>query len=170
MIANASWSQTLDSSRDAKDEADVSTQEGRNVQNAARDAGTVMVVDDEPRICRFFETVLRQEGYSVLTATNGREAIERATETRPDAILLDIVMPGMDGIATLRDLHEVMDPGVVIMLTAHGNLRSAREAMMLGAYAYITKPFDLELVKSALREGLTDLRGLEVDQGEACEP
>jgi DNA-binding response OmpR family regulator len=123
-------------------------------ENPARSPITVMVVDDEPRAGRLFEKILGEEGYSVVTATNGRAALAKAAEVHPQLILLDVVMPDMDGIATLRELRRRGDPGVVIMLTAQRTLQVARDAMMLGAYDYVTKPFNLRFLKCVLREGL----------------
>lgn len=129
---------------------------------------TVMVVDDEPRVCRLFEKILREEGYQVISAVSGRQALALAPETEPHIILLDIVMPDMDGVTTLRELRQRGHLGAVIMLTARGNLKTAREAMMLGAYDYITKPFNLEFLKSVLRDGLKDCRGGQKER--ACAP
>jgi len=117
---------------------------------------TVMVVDDEPRVCQLFEKILSEEGYRVLTASGGERALAMAAEASPDLILLDIVMPGLDGVATLRELRKLGHRSPVIMLTAQGTLQTAREAMMLGAYDYITKPFNLDFLKSVLREVLHD--------------
>jgi DNA-binding response OmpR family regulator len=124
-----------------------------------RPAETVMVVDDEPRVCQFFEKILGEDGYRVITATSGRRALALAAEACPDVILLDIVMPDLDGVATLRELRKAGHRGPVIMLTAQGTLETAREAMVLGAYDYVTKPFNLEFLKSVLRDGLADRRG-----------
>ena len=117
---------------------------------------TVMVVDDEPRVCRLFEKVLREEGYRTIAASSGREALALADEARPDLILLDVVMPGMDGVETLRELRRRGHAAVVVMLTAQGSLQTAREAMLLGAYDYVTKPFNLEFLKAVLRAGLSE--------------
>jgi DNA-binding NtrC family response regulator len=115
---------------------------------------TVMVVDDEPRVGRLFERILSEEGYRVMTATSGQRALRLAEEAHPDVILLDIVMPGLDGLATLRALREQGHRGTVIVLTAQGTLQTAREAMTLDAYDYITKPFSLDFLKSVLRQGI----------------
>lgn len=115
---------------------------------------TVMVVNDEPRVCRLMEEILTGEGYRVVSATNGPRALAVAAETRPDLILLEVVMPGLDGMGILRELRQRGHAGTVIMLTAQGTLQTAREAMTLGAYDYITKPFNLDFLKSVLREGL----------------
>ena len=117
---------------------------------------TVMVVDDEPRVCELFEKVLSEEGYRVLCASGGEQALALTAEASPDLILLDIVMPDFDGVATLRELRKRGLRSPVIMLTAQGTLQTAREAMMLGAYDYITKPFNLDFLKSVLREGLDE--------------
>ena len=127
---------------------------------------TVMVVDDEPRVCQLFQKVLGEDGYRVVTATSGQGALALAAEACPDAILLDIVMPGLDGVATLRELRKAGQRAPVIMLTVQGSLETAREAMILGAYDYVTKPFNLDFLRSVLREGLADRRGER--RGRAC--
>jgi DNA-binding response OmpR family regulator len=115
---------------------------------------TVMVVDDEPRVGLLFEKVFAEEGYQVLTATSGRRALALVAAAPPDLILMDIVMSDLDGMATLRELRRRHYLGPVILLTAHGTLKTAREAMALGAYDYITKPFRLDFLKAVLREAL----------------
>jgi len=119
----------------------------------------VMVVDDEPYICRFFERVLGDEGYRVVTTTSGRRALTLATEVQPDLVLLDIVMPDLDGVSTLRGLRTGGYQGPVIMVTGMGTMQTAREAMLLEAYQYITKPFDLAFVRSIIREVVRDFAG-----------
>ena len=134
-----------------------------------RSPATIMVVDDEPRACRLFEKLFREENYQVVTATSGRRALVLAAEVQPQLILLDIVMPDMDGVATFRELRRLGHLGTVIMLTAQGTLQTAREAMLLGAYDYITKPFNLGFLKSVVREGLRVHRRAE-RKGHACAP
>jgi DNA-binding NtrC family response regulator len=129
---------------------------------------TIMVVDDESRVCRLFEKVLSEEGYRVVTASNGRDAMELAKETHPHIVLLDIVMPEMDGIATLRELRKHEKFSVVVMLTARGSIQTARDAMSLGAYDYITKPFDLEFLKSTLRNALAEHEQIKRKSACAC--
>jgi len=115
---------------------------------------TILVVDDQKEICDIFQDALTQEGYEVLTATNGAEAVSLGEQNRPDLAILDIKMPEMDGIEVLQKLREVRGDVEVIMLTGYGTLMTAKEAMRLGAYDYLTKPFDLGLVKSIIREAL----------------
>jgi DNA-binding NtrC family response regulator len=133
-----------------------------------RGAVKILVVDDEPWACRLYERILRGEGYEVVTATSGRQALALAAEAPPALILLDVVMPDMDGVETLKELRERGHHGPVVMLTAYGTLRTAREAMLYGAYEYITKPFSLELLKSVLREGLQHRRSERIAR--ACVP
>jgi DNA-binding NtrC family response regulator len=115
---------------------------------------TILVVDDEPEICDLLQDFLTQEGYQVFTAKNGQEAISLGKQNRFDLALLDIKMPGMDGIEVFQELKKAKKDLEVIILTGHGTLRTAKEAMGLGAYDYLTKPFDLRLVKDIIREAL----------------
>lgn len=131
-------------------------------------ASTVMVVDDEPRACHLFAKILSEEGYQVVTASSGARALTMAAETRFDAVLLDLVMPDLDGVETLRELRRRGHRSTVIVLTAQGSLSTAREAMKLGVYDYITKPFNLDYLKSVLREGLEN-RSAGAEHGE-CAP
>lgn len=104
---------------------------------------TILIVDDQPGIRRLLMEVLTEEGYSVVTAQNGYEGLQKAKEMEPALILMDMKMPGMDGIETLRELRKVGQAGNVIMMTAYGELELVNQARELGAYAYITKPFDI---------------------------
>lgn len=109
---------------------------------------TVLVVDDQPGIRRLLLEVLTEEGYNVYTAANGYEGIQKAKELKPTLILMDMKMPGMDGIETLREIKHLNQADKVIMMTAYGELGLVNIAKELGAYAYITKPFDIiELCK-----------------------
>ncbi len=108
----------------------------------------VLIVDDQPGIRRLLMEVLTEEGYSVHTAANGYEGIQKAKDMNPALILMDMKMPGMDGIETLLELKNLNQAEKVIMMTAYGELELVNNAKEIGAYAYITKPFDiLELCK-----------------------
>jgi DNA-binding response OmpR family regulator len=115
----------------------------------------VLVADDEPDIVTIVEMILRTEGYEVLKATNGLEALELAERHNPDLILLDILMPDMDGWEVLRLLH--VDPSTaeipVAMISAKTGSRAKIASMQEGAVDYITKPFDS-------RELLTKVRAI----------
>jgi DNA-binding NtrC family response regulator len=102
----------------------------------------ILITDDEQQIRRILSVMLREHGYEVAEAETGERAVEMGAEFRPDLALLDINMPGMDGIATLRTLLEQNPKLDCIMMTAYGTIRSAVEAMRIGAFDYLTKPFD----------------------------
>jgi len=105
---------------------------------------TIMIVDDEPSIRTSLEGVLEDEGYKVICASDGNEALKSMEEERPDLILLDIWMPGIDGIETLKRVRS-LHPGLqVIMISGHGSIETAVTATKLGAYDFIEKPLSLE--------------------------
>ena len=114
----------------------------------------ILVVDDEKQICDLFQDFLTREGYQVFTAANGVEAISLGKQERLDLALVDIKMPGMDGIEAFCELKKLKKDMEVIILTGHGTLKTAKQAMGLGAYDYLTKPFDLRLVKDIIRKAL----------------
>lgn len=115
---------------------------------------TVLIVDDEEIIRDFFKRTLTE--YRVLTAASGEEALYIVKTDRPDLVLLDIKMPGIDGIETLRQIKHI-DPSIaVIMLSAHSTLKTNIEAIRLGAYDSIAKPFDFQEMKTAIKDALTN--------------
>jgi len=114
----------------------------------------VLVVDDEESIREFFEIMLKREGYEVWTASNGKEALERLKKGRADLILSDIQMPEMSGLELLTKVKEQDPEALMIMITAFGSTETAVEAMKLGAYDYIQKPFKIDEVKIILRQAL----------------
>lgn len=116
--------------------------------------GMVLVVDDDPAIHRLFQKALSQEGHQVLKALSGEEALKLLDKGPIDLVLLDIVMPGKSGIDTLREIKRHLPQLPVIMITGHGELDTARQAMLLGAYDYVTKPFDLDFVKGLILKAL----------------
>jgi len=110
----------------------------------------LLVVDDEPAVRELLKEYLELKGYVVITASTGAEALTAVQEQRPRLILLDILMPGMDGLAILQRIRRI-DPTVgVIMLTAVGDEEIAKEALRQGAYDYITKPVDLAYLELAI--------------------
>ncbi|HXX64552.1 MAG TPA: response regulator, partial [Bacteroidota bacterium] len=102
----------------------------------------VLIADDEERIRSILAAVLGGEGYQVETACDGIEALERAMTFRPGILIVDLQMPRMDGIETIRHFKERFPQTVAIILTAHGSIQSAVQAIKEGAYDYLTKPFD----------------------------
>jgi DNA-binding NtrC family response regulator len=115
---------------------------------------TILIVDDEKDFCTVLSDSLSQDRYRVVTAFNGKMALQLAKKERPDLMLLDIKMPGMDGIEVLKKIKKMKKEIAVIMFTAYGTLETARKAMKLGAYDYVTKPVDLFLLKSLVKEVL----------------
>ncbi len=115
---------------------------------------TILIVDDEKDFCTVLSDSLSRDRYRVITAFNGKMALQLVKKEKPDLILLDIKMPGMDGIEVLRKIKKMKKEIVVIMFTAYGTLETARKAMKLGAYDYVTKPVDLFLLKSLVKEVL----------------
>ena len=105
---------------------------------------TILIVDDEKNYLLVLSAVLEDEGYEVLTAPDGAEALEIQKSSDLDLVVTDMKMPGMDGIEFLEQI-KARDPDLpVIMMTAHGTVDKAVEAMQKGAYSYILKPFDNE--------------------------
>ncbi len=117
----------------------------------------VLLVDDESAIIELLSRSLRDEGYRVLTTDNGEGAVAKVRQEKPEVVLLDIKMPEMDGIETLEQIREFDKESSIIILTAHGGMDTVVEAMKLGAYDYITKPFDLQELKSLI-EGALEAR------------
>jgi DNA-binding NtrC family response regulator len=104
----------------------------------------ILVVDDEAATRRLMEQTLKKQGYEVLLASNGDEGLRAVADENPDLVILDIMLPGMDGIEVLQRIREVNKDTVVIMATAMDDLKVAVRAMRLGAYDYINKPFHID--------------------------
>lgn len=108
---------------------------------------TILVADDQKGIRRLLYEVFKLERYEVIPAANGREAIDLVQKVKPDIMLLDMKMPGLDGLATLRELRRLGLQVCVILMTAYGELEIVKEAISLGARMHITKPFDVNELK-----------------------
>lgn len=119
--------------------------------------GKLLLVDDDDQLRSSFYNLLSMEGYSVRAAASGEAALAMADEEMPDAVIMDVRMPGMDGLATLRLLRKREPRLPVIIMTAYSTTDSAIEATRLGAFDYILKPFDipdvLELLAKAVQAG-----------------
>jgi two-component system response regulator PilR (NtrC family) len=127
----------------------------------------VLVVDDEPSICDVLSISLRKEGYDVSSETNPRRALERFRREAFDVVLQDLKMPEMDGIDLLREVKKARPETVVIIMTAYSTWDRAVEAMRLGAYHYIKKPFDTQVdIKGTLTRALQVRRAqMELSKG-----
>lgn len=113
--------------------------------------GKILVVDDEPSVCDVLKEFLASYGYQVSVAYSGDEAIEAYQQDRPDVVLLDVRMPGKDGIETLRDIKSKDPSATVIMVTAVHKENVIREALAEGASDYITKPINPQSLELAIR-------------------
>jgi two-component system response regulator MprA len=111
----------------------------------------VLVVDDEPAVRESLERVLRHDGYEVDLAQDGREAIRRLAVGRPDAVLLDVLMPSLDGLEVCRRIRDTGDRTPVLMLTARDAITDRVAGLEAGADDYLPKPFALEELLARLR-------------------
>lgn len=119
----------------------------------------ILVVDDEIEVCNILEEFLSDKGYEVHTALDGETAISKVKEVRPHIVLLDIIMPGMGGVDTLKEIKKV-DPLVgVIMITAVTDLELAKRTLEIGAYDYIAKPVDFDYLERVLMVKIIDILG-----------
>ncbi len=114
----------------------------------------VLVIDDDISFRRVLEYNLQEEGYEVITATGGDEGLRLFDEHGPDLVITDMKMPGMDGLQVLKGIKERSPETLVIIITAFGAVDAAVEAMKLGAYDYITKPFNRDELKLVVRKAL----------------
>ncbi len=114
----------------------------------------VLVVDDEPSIRRTLKEILSFEKYDVLEATDGMDALAKLKTNNIDVVLLDIKMPNMDGMEALERIREIKPDVSVIMLSGHGNIDTAVEAVKKGAYDYLAKPPDLNRLLVTVRNAL----------------
>ncbi len=117
-------------------------------------AETICLIDDEPAILNTLSSILEDEGYQVLVAKSGLEALRIVRSEAPDLVILDIWMPEMDGLETLKRLRAQFPNILVVMMSGHGSIETAVKATKLGAYDYLEKPLDLEKVTILVRNAL----------------
>ncbi|HEX6545484.1 MAG TPA: sigma-54 dependent transcriptional regulator, partial [Bryobacteraceae bacterium] len=130
-------------------------------------ASRVLIVDDEAAIRQSLAGVLSDEGYRCDAVASGEACLELLARQNYEAVLLDIWMPGMDGLAVLEQIQTRVGPDrpVIIMISGHGNIETAVKATKLGAYDFIEKPLTIEKVSLVLKNGLAQRRmGLELDR------
>jgi two-component system response regulator (stage 0 sporulation protein F) len=114
----------------------------------------ILVVDDEHDICDFVQNFFQERGYEVTTALGGDDALALIKTNRPDLVLLDIRMKGMDGIAALKHIKDIDKTIKVVMVTALEEQERMDEACRLGACEYITKPLVLDQLEQAVEKNL----------------
>jgi two-component system, NtrC family, nitrogen regulation response regulator NtrX len=117
-------------------------------------AKTILVVDDEKSILQSLTGILSDEGFEVLTAESGAEALDRIKEATPDLVLLDIWMPGLDGIGTLQKIKEDYPNLQVVMMSGHGSIETAVKATKTGAYDFVEKPLSLDKLLLSINNAL----------------
>ncbi len=111
----------------------------------------VLMVDDEEKFRSTTEKILQRKGFQTVLAASGEEAIDKLDE-QPDVVILDVKMPGMDGHQTLKEIKKRSPDVPVIMLTGHGALPSAKEALEKGAFDYLTKPCDINILAGKIED------------------
>jgi two-component system nitrogen regulation response regulator GlnG len=119
----------------------------------------ILVVDDEPAIGWSLRELLTDEGHAVDVAANVTEALAAAARSRPDAILLDVRLPGRDGIEAIPDLRDTAAATPIVVMTAFGDLDTAVRAVRAGAFDYLVKPFNLEHVSAVVARALAERPG-----------
>ena len=120
---------------------------------------SVLVVDDEPHILTALEFLLKKEGYQVHTATNGEEALKVYAELRPSLIVLDVMMPQLNGFQTAQRLHELYPDATfrILFLTAKGTPEDRMTGYSFGAERYMVKPFENDELLASLKEIASDI-------------
>ncbi len=112
----------------------------------------LLVVDDESEICEFLKSFFEERSYNVIVANSGEQALDVVKQEKPQVVLLDIKMPGMDGLQALREIKTKFPKTKVIMVTAIETRDKIEECLRLGADNYITKPLSLEYLENDVKE------------------
>jgi DNA-binding NtrC family response regulator len=117
-------------------------------------SNSILIVDDEENIRKYLGQSLTKDGFEVFTAKYGKEGINLLVQKHIDVVLLDLNLPDMNGLDVLREIKKIDVQAVIIIITAYGEISTAVEATKLGAYEYLTKPFDVEDVKIVINKAL----------------
>lgn len=118
--------------------------------------GKVLIVDDQFGIRILLNEVLQKEGYETYQAANGVQALDIVTKNTPDLVLLDMKIPGMDGIEILKRMKAIYEDIRVIIMTAYGELDMIQEAKNLGALTHFAKPFDIDDIRQAVKKYISE--------------
>ncbi len=129
----------------------------------------VLIVDDEPSICWGLAELVREMGHEARTASSAEEGLELARQSQPDTIVLDVRLPGMDGLEAMGHFREILGPLPIIVVTAYGALSTAVTAVRNGAFDYITKPFDLRTAEHTIARALASCQA-PAERPRASEP
>ncbi len=129
--------------------------------------GTILIVDDDAQLRHSFEKILSEEGHTVRTASTGEEGVSMVKKEVPDLVIMDVRLPGMDGLEAFGLIRDLEPKLSVIIMTAHGTTETAIEATKIGAFDYMTKPFEipdmLSLINQALESGRLMRSKVEMD-------
>lgn len=120
--------------------------------------GRILAVDDDELALDTLAELLRMSGHSVLTASEGRAGVEIFRNELPDLVITDIRMPKMDGLEVLRQIREIDDSVPVVVVTGHGDIENAIGALRKGAYDYLQKPINPEILLATVHQGLEHCR------------
>ncbi|OLO42255.1 two-component system response regulator [Alkalihalophilus pseudofirmus] len=112
----------------------------------------ILVVDDQYGIRVLLNEILQKDGYKMFQAANGIQALKIVEDEVPDLVLLDMKIPGMDGLEILKRIKEIKPQVDVMMMTAYGELNMINEALNLGAINHFAKPFDIDDVRNVIRD------------------
>lgn len=124
-------------------------------ERASHRLGTLLVIDDEPDVVEMLSVYFTALGYQVIGANHGGDGLMLAEFHRPDVVLLDIMMPGIDGVEVLQQIRTRWPEVPVVMLTAVANLDIAKGALRRGAFDYVRKPFEWEHLERVVAAALT---------------
>ncbi len=125
-------------------------------------AGTLLIIDDDDTNCRLIKALFSKEGLEVAVASDGQSGLDQARAAPPDVVLLDLGLPGLDGLEVLAKLKQEFPALPVVMLTGHRDIKAAVKATQLGAFDYLTKPFEFEEIVVVVRRALKT-RALELE-------
>lgn len=120
----------------------------------------ILVIDDEESIRSLLDTLLIRKGYEVISASNGRKGLEVFRRERPDAVLLDLKMPEMDGLMVLKGIRNIDQKLPVIVLTGAGTPETEQQARALGVTEFVEKEFSLHRLGDSLKRHLSPARGI----------
>lgn len=119
-----------------------------------KEKATILIVEDSRTLRRMLGQTLSKQGYETLGTESGQEALQIAAQKQPDLVLLDLILPDVEGIELLPQLRAINRNTRIIILTAYGNREAARYAMESGAFDFLTKPFDIPTLHETIKEAL----------------
>jgi DNA-binding NtrC family response regulator len=127
----------------------------------------ILVVDDDQSVASAFERFLRHEGHRPFLASDAADAFRQVGENKPDLVFMDVRMPGVDGLQALKALREQHPDVYVVIMTAHGTSQTSIDAIRAGAFEYVTKPLDLDTLRTIIGHALSARRGRDGAQADA---